>query len=277
MKRSILQNAVTGLIIIAVVTIPLTLPASGQGSATTRTTQYYTNQAFQISGTSSGTCHHFEVPMGGVAVGDTIAGSLSSDGGPVTFAIMNMDEAQRLLSSTANTCSGLDSNSRYFKEGQSFQFQWTVTALSAYFLVMVNKNSTPITVTMSAYLITGSPGQFYTPTSNTNYVSSTPYYSATEASTVSPTNTPSSIVSPFVLPFDSTYLVIAVGAIVLVAVILLMRRSSRTRKPIAVQRAPVMDQRTSQVTRKQFCVNCGRQIPFGSKFCGKCGAAQTQA
>lgn len=276
MKRnSLVQNAVTALLVLAVFVIPLSLSVSGQGGVTT--SQYYTNNEFTISGASSGTCHHFEVPMGAANPGDVIAGSVSSDGGGVTFAIVNTDDYQSLLSSTANTCTWLDNHSRYLKEGQSFQFQWTVSALTAYYLVMLNKNSNPITVTLSAYLIT-SPGQSYIATSNA-YLTSTPYSSATEVPTA--TYTPPSTVGPLALPFDSTYLAIGLGVAVLAAFLLWLGRSSNKPKPSDQLRAPSEMQQNARFTRegvqKQLCPNCGRQIPRGSRFCGKCGAAQTQA
>lgn len=299
MKRnSLLQNAVTGLLIIAVLTIPLFLSVSGQAFITTAV--FFNNEVYMIPGASSGVCTYAATMTPGSA-SDVLTGSLSSDNsGGVVFAIMSTNQfaidfqEPQLNPGSAprsgvsqflkHTCTGKIENSQYHNEGQSFQFQWTVSSNDAYWYVMLNPNSDQMSVALSINRITNEGGMGYSRTSLTNSLTS--HESASPSSTGAPeasvTYTPPTI-SPLSLPFDLTYLAIAVGAIVLVALLLLMRRSSKRQKPSSALQwtPPTMSQRTSQVGKegfqKQFCVNCGRQIPFGSKFCGKCGAAQTQA
>lgn len=279
-RRTFLRGTVTGLLMLAILAIPLSLSVSGQGtpSPITRTIQLTTLTAYPIGGISMGFCHHFEVPLGVSGPGDIIGGTVTSDGGPVTFAIVNFNEGQQFQSGegTSKTCSGLDSHSRYYKEGQSFQFQYPVTVSNVYIIVLVNKNSAQIAVTLSPYRITTTPGQSYTP-STPYYTAATPYSSAAGTRTASAANTSSSTISPFALSFDSTSLAIGVGVVALIAFLFWMKNSSKS-KPPAQMRPVSQGQQTAQVTggevQKQFCVNCGIPLPPGSKFCGKCGTAQ---
>jgi hypothetical protein len=269
-RKTLLKHSVTILLVLAVLVFPLSLSVSGQGAATTRT--IYTNATWMFPGASSGTCHHFELAMGAARPGDILAGGVSSDLSGLVLTIMTISDFQ----GTANFCSGLAGHSRYYKEGQSFQFQWTVSDVQAYYIVLVNTNSAQITATVTAYIITNSPGQSYTPTSQTY----NPVSSAAATPTASATNMPP-MASPLALPFDPLYLAIGLGVVVLLAFLPWLARSSGKPKPVEMGRAPPMRQQTTQVTRdgiqRQFCLNCGRQIPAGSRFCGKCGAAQTQA
>ena len=274
MKRiELWQHSVTILLVLAVLAFPLSLSVSGQGAATTRT--IHTNATWTFPGASSGTCHHFELAMGAARPGDILAGSVSSDLNGLVLTIMTLSDYQ----GTTNFCSGLAGHSRYYKEGQSFQFQWTVSDVQAYYIVLVNTNSAQITATVSAYIITNSPGQSYTPTSQTYNPASTPYSSSTENPTASATTAPP-VVGPLALPFDPMYLAIALSVAVLAALLVWQLRSSR--RPGAGYQDmphPITEQPTRvsrEILQKQFCLNCGRQIMPGSRFCGKCGAAQTR-
>ncbi len=275
MKRIALgHHSVTILLVLAVLAFPLSLSVSAQGAATTRT--IHSNATWTFPGASSGTCHHFELAMGAARPGDILAGSVSSDLNGLVLTIMTLSDYQ----GTTNFCSGLAGHSRYYKEGQSFQFQWTVSDVQAYYLVLVNTNSAQITATVTAYIITTSPGQSYTPTSQTYNPASTPYSSATQTPTASATNTPPGI-GPLALPFDPMYLAVALSVAVLAALLIWQLHSSRRPKHGYQDTAHPRTEQTTQVSRggfqKQFCLNCGRQIPPGSRFCGKCGAAQTRA
>ena len=158
-RSEFLRGIIIAMVMLAILAIPFSLSVSGQGTVTTRTVQLQTLSSYPIDGVKSGHCYHFEVAMGAAVPGDVLGGSVSSTGGSVTFAILNFDEGQQFIALTGTaTCSWLDSHSRYFKEGQSFQFQWTVSSSSkpsdAYYVVLVNKNSAQIEVTMSSYRIT---------------------------------------------------------------------------------------------------------------------------
>ena len=293
-QKTFLQNAVTALLILAVLAIPISLPVSGEGTTTTQV--FFSNEVYIIPGASSGICNYAATMMP-VTTGDILTGSLSSDNpGGVAFAIMSTNQyALGFLDPALNpgapprsgvsvfqkhTCTGLAGSSEYHNEGQSFQFQWTASAPDAYYLVMLNPNSAPNTVTLSVNRITTGGGIGYSRTGSTNSPTShtSVYSSATESPTTSATSTPSTI-SPLTLSFDPMYVAIGVGVVVLVVFLLWQVRSSSRRKLSPQVSAPSEKQQTAQVTReglqKQFCLNCGRQIPLGSRFCGKCGAAQT--
>jgi ribosomal protein L40E len=145
---------------------------------------------------------------------------------------------------------------------------------------MLNANSTPNTVTLSVNRITTAGGMGFSRTGSTNYPSfhTSTYSSALETSTASATYMPPPIIGQLALPFDPMYLAIAVGVVVLAALLLLLLRSSRRPKPSYQAMALPRTQQTTPVSeegfQRQFCLNCGGEIPLGSRFCGKCGAEQ---
>jgi ribosomal protein L40E len=71
--------------------------------------------------------------------------------------------------------------------------------------------------------------------------------------------------------------VVAGAVLVGITVIFLRRRRpTLTPQPVQVEPTPVQPQvyRTA-LSDKQFCLNCGAELPLNSKFCNKCGSAQT--
>ena len=175
MKRNtLLQNLVTALLVSVVLAIPLSPSVSGQGATTTHV--FYSNEVYIIPGASSGICY-YALTMVPATRDDILAGSVSSDNpGGVAFAVMTTDQYVIFLDPGLNpgpggpspgggggfakhTCTGLAGSSEYHNEGQSFQFQWTVSAAYAnYWLVMLNANSAPVTVTLSVNRITSCRG-----------------------------------------------------------------------------------------------------------------------
>jgi len=291
MKRnSHLRNVVATLLILAVLMIPFSLSVSGQGTTTTEV--FFSNEVYMIPGASSGICIYASTMMPGTT-GDTLTGTLSSDNsGGIAFAIMStnhfVDFQQPDLNPGANphsgasdfrrhTCIGVIESSDYHNEGQSFEFQWNPSGSDAYYLVMLNPNSDPIIVTLSANRITSAGGIGYSRTGSTNSISAhtSVYSSAVETPLASATS--SQTVSPLALPFDPTYLAVILAVVALAAILLWRIRSKP--HPDSQVNAPPTSQQTTQVRsegQRQFCLNCGRQIPPGSRFCGKCGAAQTK-
>ena len=293
MKRNtLLQNAVTVLLMLAILVIPLALSVSGE--ATTTTEVFYNNEVYIIPGASSGICY-YALTMVPADAGDILAGRVSSDNpGGVAFAIMTTDQYVGFLDPALNpgpslgsfarhSCIGLAGSSKYHNEGQDFEFQWTASTFANYWLVMLNANSTPDTVTLSVNRITTSGGMGFSRTGSTNYatVHTSTYSSALETSTASATSVPPLTIGPLALPFDPMYLATALGVVVLAAFLLWLLRSSRRPKPSYQAMALPRTQQTTPVSeegfQRQFCLNCGGQIPLGSGFCGKCGAEQTHA
>jgi ribosomal protein L40E len=291
MKRNtLLQNTVTALLMLAILVIPFSLSVSGQ--ATTTTEVFYSNEVYIIPGASSGICY-YALTMVPANAADILAGRVSSDNpAGVAFAIMTTDQYVGFLDPALNpgpgssgfakhTCTGLAGSSKYHNEGQFFQFQWTASTYADYWLVMLNANSASNTVTLSVNRITSAGGRGFSRTGSTNYPTSytSAYSSAMETHTASATYMPPPTIGPLALPFDPVYLAIALGVAVLAAFLLWQFHSSRRPKPTYRDMAHPRTQQTTRVSeegfQKQFCLNCGRQIPPGSRFCGKCGAAQT--
>jgi ribosomal protein L40E len=71
--------------------------------------------------------------------------------------------------------------------------------------------------------------------------------------------------------------VIAGAVLVGITVIFLRRRRpTLTPQPVQVEPTPVQPQVSRTVlSDKQFCLNCGAELPLKSKFCNKCGFAQS--
>ena len=122
--------------------------------------------------------------------------------------------------------------------------QFTVPTLSIWDMVVLNLGGTTSTASTSA-----SSTSLTVPT-----VTST-YY--TTAQTSPPPVLPTSYIEYLVV---IVVLGVAVGAI------------------MTLGRKPTAEERTAKATAKkgvQFCINCGAELPRDSKFCNKCGSAQS--
>lgn len=73
---------------------------------------------------------------------------------------------------------------------------------------------------------------------------------------------------------DPTILMIA-GVVVVAVVVALFFVRSRQGKGFKSVEAKTVDSTTrTPVSSKTFCLECGRELPLGSKFCNKCGTSQ---
>jgi ribosomal protein L40E len=85
-----------------------------------------------------------------------------------------------------------------------------------------------------------------------------------------------STIQPSIQPLGGgSYLVIFVVAVVLALVVAAIVMASRRRAGRGASARPKTSQAATRV-EKQFCVNCGAELAPNSKFCIKCGSAQTQ-
>ena len=75
---------------------------------------------------------------------------------------------------------------------------------------------------------------------------------------------------------DPAYAIITLIAIVLIIVLftIYIQRKKKATDQGKHQQQQTAPRKTKDILRKQFCLNCGVELPTGSKFCNKCGTKQ---
>jgi hypothetical protein len=279
---------VTIVLVVSLASIMAGSQVFSQSYVTTATNEVY-NQTIDMGGTySSGDTNYCSItilPDSGFAVsqGDMLTGSVSATG-PVSFSIVKTYQVS--ASGKGAGCGRLLPTQLYTRGGQSFNFQWSAPSFGTYYIALYNGGQNSIQVSLVVDQVTtttavSQPIQQYT----------TPTYPAYTSQYTPPTFT------PFVsnsLTMNSgasqtgfnPYPLLEVGLIgaVLVAVFIAfvyptMRKKAATEKtaPKALEKqsVPKLKPKPSPIVpSKLFCLECGSELPLGSKFCNKCGTRQ---
>jgi hypothetical protein len=69
-------------------------------------------------------------------------------------------------------------------------------------------------------------------------------------------------------PLPLTAIGVIAGILAVVAIVAIPKRQKRAVPPKPTEPSEPKEE-------KRFCINCGAELPFGSKFCNKCGVAQS--
>jgi len=263
------RTIVSILLILAV--LPNMFPIesiAGQVYTTTTTAQIY-NDTFTVSATTQETCYYRALNLGPDYAGDQLIGTVQSTA-YMNFAIMSLADYDTFKRNVGKSCGGLMHPSQFSKAGTTIEITWNIPA-GTFYLIFLNPTHTAATVSVELWVVEVTQ-QTYTPYTYSQY-SYTPY-SYTTSSQTSYTN-PTPLTA---LQVDPVYLVTALAAVVLIAIILLsasgkLKASDKARQRRKKQQ-PVPPLRTEKGLGKQFCLNCGVELPLGSKFCNKCGTKQ---
>jgi len=224
--------------------------------------------------------------MGAGWVGTEFFGSVTATL-PIQFAIMNQAQYNTFSSHTykANACRLAAEAVVYQGSVTNYSLDWVVPDGDTYYFIFFNPNSATTSVTFTMLTTLRATSQSSTPTTYkpTNTVpttSVTPIPTQTSAS-----STPALPIPPVTINPQSNYgwllpvLVVAIAGIVTFMVVAYAwpRIHSGTTEPKVTAPKPTKSvvQTAEKAAGKQFCLNCGAELPPKSKFCNKCGSIQS--
>ena len=259
------------------------------------TTQTVSNNTFFLSNPFSvpervtTTCYYqyYEFNATGVQ-GSEIFGRLTTTS-LIDFYIMTPDQYGEWLQSTARSCRAIAAgNALVIAQGIAslYSIDWTVpSTYSQYDFIFFNSYATDATVQIALWIRTRTT-VFLPATAtvlSTTTESNTALVSQTQTSSPASTQTYSTPSPPMSTVAISTksdqwplFLFIIVIIIAAAVLVFLLTIKTRTTKPTVSKATSerTAAQETGKPARKQYCINCGAELPPKSKFCNKCGSAQ---
>jgi ribosomal protein L40E len=299
------------LLLSAVPFLFLVPSVSSQTSFVTTTSEFY-RSTFTVPGTATGYCYYQNITLGTGRAGTELFGSVSATI-PIQFAIMN--QAQYITfrghSYKSNNCRLAAEAVLYQDSVTNYPLDWVVPDNDTYYFIFFNPNNVDVQSTFALWTTIGTtrttaqssasiyatstapiPTQASTSTSITSTSTITQLSTSTTYSMITITTTPSSSAPTTALPMppvtvspQSDYgwllpaLVLGVAAVVTFMLVAYAypRIFSGTTEPKVTEPRPTTSvaQTAEKATGKQFCLNCGAELPAKSKFCNKCGSAQT--
>ena len=280
------------LLAVAVLAILSQSMVSGQYITTTATSLVY-NQTIDMPGTyvsgNTRMCSLQYFPSGGVSLsaGNEISGTLIASA-PLYLAIVTTGYA----TAQGRGCINLLGSPLYDVSGASIQFEWTATRSCQCYVAVLNAGPNDIQGVLSINQVTSAVvySPVYTPPlSETPYTTSyTPFYTySSTPSSVSTSATGSS--SPYFTAIEIGIIALIIAGAALAFIYGGKKRSQNetAERPSERPTSKIMDteERKQSITEptkgqtkatlgKQFCLECGNELPLGSKFCNKCGSKQ---
>lgn len=239
---------------------------------TTATEQVY-NQPFDLTGTyidwgtNTRICSLQYYPDSGVSLsaGDTLTGEITSNN-PVYLAIVTTGYA---TAKGQGGCTGLLGTQLYSASvypAKPLQFQWTATSSATYYVALLNgPNEAQGSLSINRVYVTQQQqySQVYTPASSS--VTSTPSLQMPQP--------PQATANPIQ---SNPLVAIVIAVTAAVALVALILYTTRKRKSEIAETKTVRQQRRSETkkTGRNFCIECGSELPLKSKFCNNCGTKQ---
>lgn len=281
---------IVSVLLIASVCVPFLSQSIVSGQyitiTTTVTSQVY-SQPFDMSGThlngDTRECSIQYFPDSGVRLskGDEITGTLTATA-PLYLAIVTTGYTIHYGPGGCAALLGSQLYSTSYYSGAPVPFQWTATFSCVCYVALLNGGPNEIQGSLTINQVTVTEQQQYTQVNTPNTPSSyttpyTPYY--TYSSTPSAvTSTPSLQLPQPPQTTGSTgnmlQLGLVIAVIAAVALVALLLYSRRGRQPRTTKIKKV-DSRTKKVASgKNFCIECGTELPLKAKFCNRCGSKQ---
>jgi ribosomal protein L40E len=275
--RQILFSILLLLSLIPLLSAPIVI---GQNVTTVTNTSYsYYSVTSYVTSTSSlfvsnqftvpGHCYYLDYAFNasGLKGTEIFGGVLTSS--KMDFYIMTKNQFSDLTSARGHTCQSIPATGLVVAKGvtSAYDIDWVVPPNEGtYYFVFLNPYALDAAVQFA----------LWTQAQVTELAQATSLIVWTETRTATPTATQYSSTlstSPGLVRPASyiEYLVVIVvlGAIVVGAILISGRGAKRRVAP---------KEKTIKAKAKkgvQFCINCGAELPRDSKFCNKCGSAQT--
>jgi ribosomal protein L40E len=239
--------------------------AAGTTSITSVTTSIYSN-SFTLPAELPRICYFSYVNVTSLKAGERLVGKVVVDY-PLDFYVMSKAQFSQLPRSHCD-----EEHPALLKASsvKSYTLDWVVPSDGNYYLVFFSYNPS-----FPQPKITGSLTLQF---AESQLIVSTLYTTSSDAVVSATTKTVSSEYYSTVqeaLGGSTSYLMLLAIVVVAALIVGAFVMASRRKKPKSVS----AEQKGSQAAvraEKQFCVNCDAQLALGSKFCNKCGSAQTQ-
>jgi ribosomal protein L40E len=228
---------------------------------TSVTTSFY-SYSFTLPAELPRICYYHYV-NGSLTAGQRLVGKVVADY-PLDFYVMSTAQFGQLPHSHCEDEHPALLKASYVK---SYTIDWVAPSDGNYYLVFYSYNpSAP------QPKITGSLSLQF---ADSQLIVSTLYSTSTGTVVSATTQTLSSVYYSTIqtFPGGSTFYLVVLAVVFLAAlVVAFVVRASRRKATTPAATTPRMEALKQE---KQFCVNCGAELALGSKFCNKCGSAQT--
>jgi hypothetical protein len=280
---------VSVLLVLSVAPFLFLIPsASTQALSTTTSTFVGYSDTFSVQGAAGypdKTCYYKYVSIGPEWNGYKIFGSISATNS-ISFGILSSAQYYQYANGPGwrgavckFTAQSLFSPGTRLSQ---YSFNWTVPdSGDTYYFVFFNPNDVDVQVTFELWTISVSTITSTSTRQSSLLQSSARLTSSTQVS-LTQGNQPAQLAQPSAfqnLP-PAVLLVVAVIIIGIVIVSALVLSGRRAGKPPAAKDTGVVRPEVTEMPRQaeegtQFCINCGAKLPPKSKFCNRCGTAQT--
>jgi hypothetical protein len=207
---------------------------------------------------------YYDYTLGTFSTGERLVGQAASSI-PIDFFVMSKDQYNDFSHGTCD-----QEYSAYVKSSAvtSYSLNWVVPSDGDYYFVFFNNPA-------GSQGTSKATGSFSLQLTYSQLVTSTIYSKAGTTIQSVTTRTMSSLYYSTVgsslggITSPVSLVVIGVVAVILVVIAVVAIRK-RQKRPVATETKP------SEVSKeKRFCINCGAELPTYSKFCNKCGSAQS--
>jgi len=191
-----------------------------------------------------------------------VTGTIGPPSSPIDFFIMNQAQYDYFDHSSCDT-SSYPAEVAVYSVTTTYSLNWQNPPTGWYYFIFFTESvHNPTVVTPFVLVAMNNKVQ-------TSTILNTVTNQVTGVASQTLTSVQVTEASTGVLPGFSPDLIAGIIVVVLIVVVTMYLAKSRTRqegKPITSAAQPTGD--------KLFCLNCGKPLPVGSKFCNKCGTEQ---
>ena len=227
------------------------------------------------------------------ATAGPVSGTMTASS-PVDFYLVSEENFNEWASLSTAMCTGPITALPGIRSSTSYSFTANLPQSGEYFLLFINFSKTS---TANVFVVVNSVGSpvTYTTTSDSLYVQAILVTEALSQLSSTPSALASTATQSSSLGAYPIFEIAVVGVILIFIVGALLyyvregrkeltknrKQKGSKKKSVATaslitprERARTATEPRKAIPEKQFCLECGAQVPTGSKFCNKCGAEQ---